>query len=869
VAGRIFDSIRQDVRYALRGFRRAPGLTLIAFLVLAAGITANTTIFSVVNAVLLRPLPVQDPDDLRFLSVFYASYPRGRATVPYRTFEQLSERGDVFSGVAGFFGDSAKLGSGISTSAVVGERVTTGYFHVLGVRAALGRTFVPADDEPGADPVVVISDRFWRRRLGANPHVLGTTIDFRAARSSRGRYLRHHRVYTVIGVMPPEFKGVMTVWIPIEYWVPMRQRVNDVVQEQAEISGATGDRAKAIDARLASILVARPRPDVNDAQVRTVLLAAERDMPETRGAAPGVRPEKGVILSDRSLPGALPFDPTGRVVPARLAVALMIVPVLVLLIAASNLAGLLMARSVARRGEVAVRLALGAGRGRIARQMLTESLLLSSAGAVAAIALSRLLIDVFTAYMPRLGGVGVFSVNAVSLDVPLDGRVLLFTIALSVGTGVFIGMSPAIQALRTDILTALAGGGTAQAASPRTRLRRWIVVPQICLSLVLLLAAAVLVRALLRAELADRGFDPDHVLYVDIAMPQPRVAAMTPQEWTAENARSKAAHLELLQTVRTVPGVEAASLANKAAWTGRGSVPVASRDSYRERQDRWVAGADVSIGYFETMSIPILRGRAFDVRDTDVSTPVAVVDERLAQLLWPGKDPLGEYIASPDPATTAPPTWRRVIGLVREVRIAGGEDRPTPILYRPIEQLPRMPDSSILVRARGTPGDLLKTVPGVIAGARSDTEVPRARTMNEEIGEILYPARLGATVLAVSGVFGLLLSVLGLYGVVSYSSAQRLREIGIRSALGAERRDLVALLLGDALRALAVAVVTGIALGFAAVRLVSSMVVALPRLDAVTLITIPLVLSGVIVAACLRPVRRAARVNPIDVLRAL
>jgi putative ABC transport system permease protein len=866
----VLDSIRQDVVYAWRGFRRSRGFTLVALLVLAFGIATNTTIFSVVNAVLLRPLPVAQPEELRFLSVVFSRSFKARLGVPYATFEQLAQQRDVFSGVAGFFSDSAKLGDGLSATRVVGEGVTAGYFDVLGVHPGFGRTFVPADDLPGAGPVIVISDRFWRTKLDANPNVLGTTLDLRSPYSYGGTYYRHHRVYTIVGVMPPAFKGISTVWMPRDYWVPLRQRASDLVVARAEMSGRLDEAAVAryMDTWTRATLVTRPSPGASDATIRAVVHAAEQEMPETEFATnQGLKRDRGTIVSDRSIEGRLPFDPTGKVVPERLAAALMLVPLLVLLIAAANLAGILMARGVARRGEIGVRLALGASRGRVARQMLTESLLLSLGGAALAILLSRALIKVVAAYVPRFAGVGGFSLAAVSLDVPLDGRVLLFTILLAIGTGVFVGMTPALQALRIDILGVLAG--TAQAATPRSRFRRWIVVPQICFSIVLLLAAGVLVRALLRAEFADRGFDPSGVVYAEVARPPRYFGGMTPEQRHTENARQKAEYLHLLQQVRTLPGVEVAALANKVVWTNQDNVPVVTRESFREGQNRWAAGAYVSDGYFEAMKLPIVRGRAFDGNDTASSPAVAIVSEQLARLLWPEKDALGEYLASPDRATTAPPTWLRVVGIARQVTFAGQEDQPAPFLYVPIAQRPSLLAASLVARGRGNTPELLKTLPAAIVAAQPDAEIPRARTMTEDIDEALYPTRLAATVLAVSGLFGLLLSVVGLYGVVSYSAAQRMREIGIRCALGAERRDLLALLLRDAVLALAVAVALGVGLGFAAVRVVSSVVVALPRLDAVTMIAVPLTLSAVILAACLRPVRRAARVNPIDVLRAL
>jgi putative ABC transport system permease protein len=314
-----------------------------------------------------------------------------------------------------------------------------------------------------------------------------------------------------------------------------------------------------------------------------------------------------------------------------------------------------------------------------------------------------------------------------------------------------------------------------------------------------------------------------------------------------------------------------AALATKSSWNGDrwGGSSVVTRYAYGPGQNRWVSAGEVSAGYFEAMGIPILRGRAFDEHDTATSTPVAIVCERLAQLLWPDKDPIGEYIANYDPSGgRGTPSWLLVVGVAKEVKVPGREDRSTPFFYMPIEQRPWMPFTSIVVRGRGSSRDLLKTLAETIVATHPGAEITQARTLDEEIGEVLYPRRLGAAILAVSGLFGLLLSTVGLYGVVSYSAAQRMREIGIRAALGAERRDILALLVRDGLLALGIGVGCGVALAFAAVRVVSSMVVAIPALDVLTLVTVPALLSAVILAACLLPARRAARVNPIDVLRA-
>jgi predicted permease len=821
--------------------------------------------------VLFRPLPVPDAGGLRFLSVVYPHISSNLHGVPYSTFRQLAERHDVFAGISGFFPDYAKFGHGLAAALVRGERVTTEYFDVLRTGAAVGRTFVASDDETNTAPAIVISDRFWRARLNTDPRVIGTTIEMRPV-SHGQHYSGYRRTYTVVGVMPPGFNGLSSVWMPAEYWVPLHQRTVDWVDGSAA-EGVLGGSADQLQETLGVTVVARLQPGVTDAALRATALAAERDMREARWATShGTSLEKGTIVFAGAEGGRLPFDQRGDVVPARLAMALMAVAGIVLLIAAVNLAGILLARGVARRGEIGVRMALGAGRARVARHVLTETLMLSLGGAVAALALSRAFVALFLTYMPGRIAAGPATLTPISLDVPIDGRVLGFTVALAVVAGVLVGLAPALQALRTNVVTALSFGSGPTPATGRSPIRRWIVVPQICLSLVLLLGAGGLVRTLVRAELADRGFNPDRVVYADVALPWPcEVWTMTKEQGREEGARQRAIYGQLLEKLRSVPGIEAAALATKSSWTGDrwGGSSVVTRQASGIGQNRWVSAGEVSAGYFEAMRIPILRGRAFDGHDTATSTPVAIVSEGLASMLWPDKEAIGQYIANYEPKSGGTPTWLEVVGVARDVKVAGREDRPTPFFYMPLDQQPRLPETSIVVRGRETSRQVLHAVLAGIATAHPETEITRARTLDEEIGEVLYPRRLGAAILAVSGLFGLLLSVVGLYGVVSYSTAQRLREIGIRTALGAERGEILWLLARDALLALAVAVGCGVALGYAAVRVVSSMVVALPALDMLTLVAIPTLLSAVIILACLVPAFRAARRNPVEVLRAL
>ena len=855
-----FDDLVRDLHYALRTFRRSPGFVAVAVLVLGLGIGANTAIYSLLNGLLFRPVPVPSPGDLRYLHTLSTRRPGDvPQAVPYSTFRYLADHNDVFAGVAQVNFDFAKIGSGLQPMRVVGERVSTNYFDVLQIRPALGRTFAAPDD---ANPVLVVSNRFWQQNLGGVPNVIGTRLDLRAESYFIPFYSAHHCVYTIVGVMPPGFNGVADWLGSADFWAPIRQRTADRLDQRREEDGESG--SPRVEDSMDATIVARLKPGLTDRQAAPAVLAANQHLHEEDLNDPSVRREKRILLYG-SETAARSARVRGGIVPERLALALMLVSAMVLLIAATNLAGILMARGVSRRAEIAARLALGAGRSRVARQVLTESLLLSLAGSVTALGVARLLIGLFTAHMPsQLEGTFYLFVGAG--DVPIDLRALLFTGVLGVAAGVLVGLTPALQALRTNVLPALSGG-SGLPATARSRVRRWILIPQIGLSLVLLLVAGVLVRTLILAEHVDRGIEPEKVFHATFWLKR------LPGDWTderrrAEGERNRAVRARLFEKVRESPAVKQAALTDMS-WMGASQTSVVTRAGFGLGQNHWVSSATVSYGYFETMGTPIVRGRAFDVRDTAQSTPVAIVCERLAERLWPGKDPLGQYVAEYDPAYhRGGPTWMQVVGVAREVKRPGQEERVTLTLYTPLEQSSAWA-TSIVVRSRATTQEVRQAVMSAIAAADVEVEISGASTVVEDIDRALYPRRLVTAILALSGLLGLLLSSVGLYGIVSYSAAQRLREIGIRAALGASRRDIVRLMLRDALLALGIGVVCGVALGYAGMRVVSSLVVGLPALDAFTLVAVPTLLSGVILAAGLAPARRAARVNPIEVLRGL
>lgn len=854
------DSSVGDLRYALRTFRRSPGFVVGAILVLGVGIGANTAMFSLLNGLLFRPLPVPAAEDLRYVHTVWARWPDTPQDVPFKTFSYLGERRDVFAGVALSAFDFAKIGSGVQPQRVSGERVSANYFDVLQVRPALGRAFIPSDDLPGASPVLVVSDWFWRRFLNRSPTAIGSTVDLRE--SQPGYYSAHHRVYTVVGVMPPGFDGISD-WVgPAQYWAPIRQRATDHHDASVEdFGGATGGPWEVED-RMEGAVICRLKPGVSDAQVTPVVRAAEGRLRVNDQAGSMRRENRSLLCEPRTASARLlPFR-GARAGRGPVGMALMLVSTAVLLIGATNLTGLLLARGVLRRPEIAARLALGAGRARILRQALTESLLLSVGGTAAALCVARLLIAVFTASASSLSASLSAGAQATSA-VPIDLRALLFTAGLGAAVGILIGLAPALQLLKTDVVRVLAGGA-APATTARSRALRWVLIPQISLSLVLLLVAGVLVRSLVRTEFAERGREPEKVLQATFLVKRPPLHMRTDDERRRESERRREAFTRMLDGVRQLPNVENAAVTDQP---GLNLMPVSVAS--RSGQNRWAGSATVSPGYFETMGIPIVRGRAFDGRDKATATPVAIVCERLAEQLWPGEEAVGQYIAEYHPKTRRVTSdWRLVIGIAGEVKRPGEEDLTTYSFFVPQEQS-RGWASALMVRGRVTGQEVKQAVLSAVEAADVGVEVNVLRTLVEEIDRALYPRRLAAAILALSGFLGLLLSSMGLYGIVSYSAAQRLREIGVRTALGAGHRDVVRLLLRDGTSALAIGTVFGIGAGLGAMRIVSSMVVGLPAIDPVALAAVPILLGAVVLAAGMAPARRAARSSPIDVLRGL
>ena len=840
------DAVWQDVRYSLRMLRRSPAFASVAILVLALGVGVNTAVFSIVNAAFFRPLPLPAPQELVYLyqvNQYHEVLPTHVADVDF--FE--TQHRDAFAGVTGHANiASARFTAGDETDLISGEAVESNYFDVLRVKAALGRTFGPDDGLlKMSEWAVVISYDWWTRRFQRDPAVVGRQVQLEGV------------IFTIIGVTAPGFVGVSDPWNPSQYWVPYRSPVPFGVRTD--------------------YVIGRLQPGVSVTHVRAIA-AAQTPERQQRWAAQMNRMDAHQFLPYLVLPASdvrTPFDPRATLVPARLASAVAVVVAIVLLIASSNIAGILMARGVARSSELAVRQALGAAASRLVRQLLTESVLLAAAGGLFGLLVAWLLVAIYRLYTP----------SQYVVDVPLDLRVLLFTAAVCMGAGLLVGLAPALQALKVDILAAL-GAGVGATTRVRRRLRHGIVMPQIALAVVLLMVAGVHVHALMQIEQTDLGYDLENrvVLNVNYEEPQSRVVRLgstgakdAKDARDADAERTRTFYAQVFERLQALPGITGVALtSNLPVSAAQVSVPYISQDAFRSggTDIASVSGSEVSQGYFRTMGMSVLEGRDFDSRETLTSPPVVIISAGLAKRLWPHEDPLGKSAAVYPPNPQAPahqkPRWHTVVGVVNDVDPILHSRQENPEIYLPLNQIKGLFFTvRVVAWGRGDPATVLARLTHVITSVGPFAQVSDAQTMTQLVGEILYPRRTAAGILVACGLVGLLLASVGLYGLISYSVALRLREIGIRSTLGADRGDVIALVLREGGTVAALGAGPGVALSLVALRLTSSLVGAVPTTDVAAFLGVLVLITTVILLACYLPARRAARIDPMLVLRGL
>jgi putative ABC transport system permease protein len=809
------ETLIQDIRYGARMLARTPGFSAAAILALALGIGANTAIFSVVNAVLLRPLPYHDPDRLVKVWMKFTGIglPNDQNWVSAPEFVDLREMSSGFSHLAAYAAAGYNLTSGGLPERIEGAMVSASFFPLLGIEARLGRVFLPDEEQPGRDSVVLVSHGLWQRRFGANPNLPGTALTI------------NNRSYTVAGVLPRgfQFPDDAEMWTPLAFspqQLSPNSRGSHFLQVLARIKPAlTLQQARAdMDAVSRRIMERNPQYPYKNFNFAVLLVPLLEEMVGDIETALWI------------LMGAVGF---------------------VLLIACANVANLLLARASAREREIAVRAALGAGRRRLVRQLLTESVILSLIGGAAGLLLARWGLSVLTTIsatvFPRVAGA------------QLDARVLAFTMLISLATGVLFGLVPALQISRSVTYESLKEGGrSASSGLAPLRLRRLLVVAEVALSLILLAGAGLLMKSFLRLQEVDAGFRPDGVLTLRIALPQARY----PQP-----AQVRTFYRDLLDRIEKLPGVDGAGAVSVLPLGGQSSSGTTTVDSPAVDPQNASPEADwrvVTPGYFRGMGIALISGRYFDQRDIETAQPVAIIDETMARIYWPNQDAVGKRLKRGGAQSTNP--WMTIVGVVRHIRHRTLEASSRVQLYWPHTQTP-VANMSLVIRSLADPRALANAVQKQVLAIDSDLPIYRVRTMLEWMAASVARRRLSMLLLAIFAGAALVLAAVGIYGVMSYSVAQRAHEMGIRMALGATRAHILRLVLGQSLSLAAAGVVAGGAGSLLLTRLISNLLFDVKPADPANLLLVAALLTAVALLASYIPARRATLVDPLNTLR--
>lgn len=826
------DSFAQDLRYAARGLRREPLLTAFIVATLALGIGANAAMFGVVDRLLIQgPRHITDPS--RVLRVYQRLRPTGmeefsHPSFGYVTYDLLRRDGRSFDGVAAYSVNDGgiTLGRGADARALTEGAATADLFPLLGVRPALGRFFDAAEDRTGgAAHVAVLGFALWRSTFGGDSSVVGRTV------------VLGDEPYTVVGVAPSGFTGPQLARVDV--WVPMSIRS----------VGITPDWPTTWNAQWLRVIV-RLKPGV------TAVAASADATSAFRHAYAGA---DSAEASASMFVAPLSHDSRARETP-EIAIArwLMGVAAVVLLIACSNVVNLLLARAVRRRREVAVRLALGAGRARLVRLLLSESLILSLLGGTAGVAVAWL-----TALLMR----SVLLPHVEWVSPPVDGRVLLVSAAIALTVGVVVGLVPAIGASRPDLTSALKTG-VREGGSQRMRLRGVLTVAQAALSIVLLVGAALFVRSLARVRALDLGLQPDKVLVV--APDWPRLGGLDSVARRVERARRKDVFPRALERLRRLPEVERSSLTVGTPFQSSfgQTLRVPGWDSIPALKGGGPYLSAVTSDYFETVGTRVLRGRAFTSADRVGSEAVALVNETMAKSLWPGRDPIGTCLYSGEDGK-APATCARIVGIVGDSRRFGLREDVSMHYYLPFGQETGIGGTHILLRPRsGTPAALGPIARRLLLEVDPSISYIKAQTLQESVDPQIRPWRLGASMFGLMGVLAFVVAALGLYSVMSYLVAQRRHEIGVRIALGAHPVDIVLLVVRRSLGMAAVGVVVGLGLALASGPLIEPLLFETSPRDPLVLGGVALAMAAVALIASWVPAARATRVNPVEALRA-
>lgn len=813
----------QDLRYGARMLWKNFGITVVAVITLALGIGANTAIFSGVNAFVFRPLPVPQADEL--VRPMERTEDRGLSDeFSYPDYVDYRDQNSVFDGILAEDMVQAAIGTQNENDVIWGQVVSGNYFDVLRVTPIMGRSFAPEEDKTrGSHPVVVISHSLWQRRLGSDPQIIGKTVELNG------------RSFNVIGVAPPTFKGSKFA-LSLDFWVPMM-----MAEDLQRVTGLINERGSHW-----MNVIGRLKPGVSvdqaTAEMTTIARRLNQNYPDNRASS-----TDAVVVSETE--GR--FEEAASMMKSGSALAMAIVG-LVLLIACANVANLLLARAAARRKEIGIRLALGASRVRLIRQLLTENLLLSLLGGGLGLLLAYWLTYLMQGFIP------VLQYNVINDFFAIDSRALVFTLVISLLTGVVFGLAPAWHASSPDVVPVLKGEVTVSQVGKRRRftLRNVLVVAQVALSLVVLVSGGLFVRSFRNAQQMDPGFSARDVLLLTV----------NPQLIGYDEAQNKNFIRRVVESVSALPGVEAASAARLAPLgdSSNSSGPILKEGETLERGSagRNIMNTAVTPGYFKTLQIPILEGRDFDDRDRRGSQRTMIVNQRMAQMMWPGESAVGKRVF----VGTEDREGFEVVGVVKTGKYRSLAEDPRPFYYYPTMQRgPTM--MTLFVRTTGDPGALVGPIRSYIQTLDRRMPVFAIKTMPEHMTWALWAPRMAASLSLAFGLVALLLSAVGLYSVMAYVVSQRTREVGIRMALGAQGSDVLRMITSHGMKLAAIGVGIGLVLALALARMLSAMLIGISVYDLTIFLSVPALLVLVAFVACFFPARRATKVDPLVALR--
>ncbi|HEY0763604.1 MAG TPA: ABC transporter permease [Pyrinomonadaceae bacterium] len=806
------ETLLKDIRYGVRGLLKRPGFTVIALITLALGIGANTAIFSVVNAVLLRPLQFRDPEQLMVVweEASFAGFPNN--TPAPANYIDWKNQNQSFADMAAAATASFNLIGDGEPERIQANSVSANFFPLFGVQPLLGRSFLPEEDRPGGNKVAMLSYSLWQSRYGGDRNIVNREI------------LLNGEKHTVVGVMPAGFQFLEN---DVRLWVPM-------ALDQEEMANRGGHYLQVIARLKPGVVLSQAQADMTGVMRRIATDHPNETFDGKLGAV--VVPLRDQLVGD-----------------SRSSLTVLLVAVaFVLLIACANVAGLLLARAVGRRREIALRMALGAGRVRVVRQLLTESLLLATVAGVLGSLLAYASFSFLQGLIPEQ--------MAAATSLNLDTRILLFTLAISIVTGVVFGLVPALQAAKFDLNDALKQSSTRATASGR--LRSTLIVFEVALSIVLLVGAGLLIQTLFQLFRQYSVLEPDKVLTMRTILPR--------EKYKEPQVRDNY-YQQVLQRVEHLPGVVSVGYSTSVPLSWKGG----SSGFYPEGTKNPIPGMSydaihrqVSADYLKTMNIALRQGRYLDNRDNAQSMNVAVINETMARQYWPGENPLGRRFKLGGPDETDLP-WIQIVGIAADLRQMGLDEPVKAEMYLPYQQVdhPWFMPRDLAIRTNGDPSSLVGAVRQIIREVDPDQPVSNVATMEEVLGTEAAQRRMGMIMLAGFAVLALLLASLGIYGVLAYFVTQHTNEIGVRQALGATPRDILFLVLKKGMGLTLVGVAIGLASAFALTRLMSSMLFGVKASDPLTFVAVPVLLALVALLACYIPARRATKVDPLVALR--